>query len=183
MFEKLNLDDDYSIVSDLSRMIEKDQVIDRSWVDSPFEWLMRAPSATKGAVGKRLAASWAEARGIRVNSGTGTDGDRIMNGAKVQIRMSTPWENGPYKFQQIRDLDFDYLFCLGVSPHSVHAWLFPIHLLKQHVIGKLGQHTGKGASETSWIELGPSYQPAWARDYGSSLDRVFDLLSEHGNPA
>lgn len=177
MTQEVELGRDFDTIANLSRSMSADRPAELSWEGSPFQWLKSLPSASRGSVGKDLAARWAAATGLKVQSGTGTDGDRLIQGAAVQIRMSTLWNAGLYKFQQIRDLDYDYLFCLGLSPHEVHAWLFPKAVLDRHVIGRMGQHTGSASHETAWIELKPAAEPTWARPYGNTLSHVHGLLT------
>ncbi|MDA8399734.1 MAG: hypothetical protein M0008_06755 [Actinomycetota bacterium] len=55
----------------------------------------------------------------------------------MEIKVSTLWQSGVYKFQQIRDQEYDYLLYLGVPPFDAHAWLLPKSVLFEHVIAHM----------------------------------------------
>jgi len=95
------------------------------WAGSPFEWLMSLPSRSRGKAGEVLAAAWLARNGHRVASPTSADHDRRVNGAKIEIKMSTLWTGGNYVFQQLRDQDYEYVFLLGISPTTASAWFVP----------------------------------------------------------
>lgn len=168
----------FELLAEISSSMNSDRPGNSVWTGSPFEWILGTPSATKGKIGKELAAEWAKSVGILVASGSSTDADRIMNGALVQIRMSTLWDAGHYKFQQIRNLRYDYLFCLGLSPFQVHSWLIPKSVLLDNVIGRRGQHSGSESTDTSWISVTPKKQEPWLRPYGDSLTEVHRCLMQ-----
>lgn len=135
------------------------------WPLSPFDWIRRTPSARLGTIGEKLVACWAEGCGFDVERSQSKQCDRLINGNRVEIKTSTLWEAGIYKFSQVRDQDYDYCFCLGLSPLAVHTWLLPKDVLLEHVIGHTGQHTGVAAMETAWISVLPDFPHAWMRPY------------------
>ena len=112
------VDQDVRILAGLAAALEPDYAPspDDPWEGSPFQWILRVPSRTKGAVGEALVAGWCAAKGFDVIRARNSDADRIVHGHRVEIKMSTPWRMGGYKFQQIRDQEYDYCFCLGISP-------------------------------------------------------------------
>lgn len=153
---------------------------DNPWIGSPFEWILHVPSRTKGAVGELLVQEWARAKGLHVGRSSSSDADRIINGHRVEIKMSTLWSNGGFKFQQIRDQDYDLCLCLAISPFEVNAWLLPKDVLLEYVIGHMGQHTGAAGSDTAWLGF-PSTSPyAWMEPYGDRLADVEALLRGAG---
>lgn len=153
---------------------------DDPWAGSPFEWILRQPSRRRGAIGEALVAGWCAAQGFDVVRSPHSDADRIVAGHRVEIKMSTLWKNGTYRFQQIRDQEYDYVFCLGLSPFDAHAWLLPKGVLREHVIGRMGQHTGAGGSETAWIGFPVSRPYPWMAPYGDRLADVARLLRSIG---
>lgn len=167
---------DYEVMTSASAKLLGNIAQNDGWSGSPFEWIRGVPSATKGRVGKALITEWARAVGLFIEGAPDGKGDRWINGHLVQIKMSTLWDAGFYKFQQIRDQDYAYCLCLGISPFEVHAWLLPKNLIKEHVIGRMGQHTGSGASETSWLEVRPGAVHEWMRPYGDTLESVRSTL-------
>jgi hypothetical protein len=55
-------------------------------------------------------AGWCAAKGLDVTSSRNPEADRVIAGKRVEIKFSTLWESGVYKFQQIRDQDYEYFF-------------------------------------------------------------------------
>lgn len=154
--------------------------LDDPWQGSPFRWIKSHPSRTVGAIGEALVAGWSAAKGFDVVRSGDSDADRIIQGHRIEIKFSTLWKSGVYKFQQIRDQDYDYCFCLGVSPFDAHAWLLPKSVLREHVIGKMGQHTGAGAQDTAWLSFQVGVEFEWMRPHGGTLGSVRDLLTKAG---
>lgn len=134
------------------------------WPSSPFDWIRRTPSSRLGTIGEKLVTAWAEACGFDVDR-AGPGCDRLVNGYRIEIKTSTLWEAGIYTFSQIRDQNYNYCFCLGLSPLSVHTWLLPKTVLLEHVIGHTGQHTGATATETSWLRVVPEDPKPWMQPF------------------
>lgn len=150
------------------------------WAGSPFEWILKVPSRSKGAVAEALVAEWAETRGFSVKRSPHSDADRIINGHRVEIKLSTLWETGKFKFQQIRNQDYDYCLCIAISPFDVHAWLLPKPVLLTHVIGFMGQHNGAAGKDTDWIGFNRGAPYDWMKPYGDRLGDVAELLKSNG---
>lgn len=147
------------------------------WVGSPFEWIKKTTSSRRrGKIGEQLVAGWSAAKGLDVVASPDSAADRIVHGYRMEIKFSSMWESGIYKFQQVRDQDYDFAFCLGVSPFDAHAWLLPKRLLLDEVIGHLGQHTGVTGAETAWFGFNPDVPLAWLDGHGGSLGEVWSLL-------
>ena len=53
-------------------------------------------------------------------------------------------------------------------------------VLKQHVIGHMGQHTGAEATDTSWLSVKVGEEPDWLMECGGSLAKARDLLAAMG---
>jgi hypothetical protein len=150
------------------------------WLGSPFEWILRVPSRSKGAIGEQLVADWCAEQGFDVLRSRSSDADRVIHGHRVEIKMSSLWETGIYKFQQIRDQDYDYCFCLGISPFAAHAWLLPKPILLEHVIGHMGQHTGASGRDTAWLSFRPEMPYPWMRPFGGRLCDVAEAIDRLG---
>lgn len=153
------------------------------WEGSPFAWIRSRPSRQRGKIGEQLVSGWCAARGLDVVRSPSSDADRVIEGQSVEIKLSTLWQSGVYKFQQIRDQDYDQLFCLGVSPFAAHAWLLPKPVLHEHVIGHTGQHTGAGGADTAWLSFAAVRPHAWMEPYGGTLGKVWELLRGLGRGA
>ena len=131
-------------------------------------------------IGEQLVERWCLANGLDVARSPNSQADRVINGHRVEIKFSTRWKQGVYKFQQIRDQDYDQLVCLGVSPFDAHAWVIPKAVLHDHVIGQMGQHTGAGGQDTAWISFPTGAPLPWMREYGGQLSDALHRLSELG---
>ena len=142
------------------------------WAGSPFEWLKNIPSSrTRGKAFEELFAEWCAACGLTVASSPDSDADRIVNGRRIEVKGSTLWQNGGYKFQQIRDQNYNVVVCLGISPFDAHCWAIPKATVMQWwQEGKISsQHGGAGGSDTAWLSVNPSAALAWLQPYGGRL--------------
>lgn len=154
------------------------------WAGSPFAWIRTRPSRQVGKIGEQLVADWAAAKGLKVARTGDAEADRIINGRRVEIKFSTLWAGGGYKFQQIRDQRYDILLCLGLSPFTASCWVIPkadiqdaLHG-KSHLDGLTGQHTGAAAADTRWLSFHAERPPDWLRKYGGRLADAYKLLAE-----
>ena len=175
-------DTDVLIIASLATALAPDysSTADNPWIGSPFEWILKVPSRTKGAIGESLMAGWAAAKGFDVQRSRNSSADRIVHGHRIEIKMSTLWKTGVFKFQQIRDQDYDYCLCVGFSPFDVQAWLLPKKLLDEFVIGHMGQHTGATGTDTSWLSFQAASAYDWMSPYGDRLSTVEQLLNKIG---
>lgn len=153
-----------------------------AWKSSPFEWILSIPSRSKGAYGEKLVQELFRLNGFDVKRPkSGSDHDRVINGHRIEIKMSTLWtKNGQYTFQQIRDQEYDYLICLGLSPSEAHCWVIP----KSEVyIGREGvshQHGGKAGTDTLWLNFPAAKPPKWLQGFAGSLDSAIESLTSKG---
>lgn len=148
---------------------------------SRFQWIMARGSSEKGKIGEELVSGWARANGFVVSNSGDRGVDRIINGHNIEIKFSTLWRDQPeYWFQQVRDQDYDYCFCLGASPFEIHAWLIPKAVLLKNIIGHKGQHGGGGAKETALLKVRIGAEPDWMKPYGDRLSDVKRLFEQAG---
>ena len=152
---------------------------DLSWLQSPFGWIKSQQSRRKGAIGERLVAGWCAARDINVLRSPDAEADRVLEGFRTEIKFSTLWANQTYKFQQIRDQDYQFLVCLGVSPFTAHAWVFE----KEFVVSNIGlvaglshQHGGAEGRDTAWLSVSPTNVHPWMNAYGGDLSTAMHRL-------
>lgn len=173
---------DVQLLAGLATTLAPDYAVgpDDPWEGSPFKWILSIPSRTKGAVGEALVAGWCAAKGFDVVRTGDSAADRIVEGHRVEIKFSTRWKNGGFKFQQIRDQEYDYCFCIGVSPFDAQAWLLPKSVLRERVIGRMGQHTGATGRETAWLSFQANNPFQWMAPYGGRLSDVEQLLRAAG---
>lgn len=143
------------------------------WENSRFRWVKDLPSSTKGALGERWFSQWARKHGISVSRHKGSQADRLVEGRPVEVKFSTLWKGGFYKFQQIRDQAYEHVVCFGLSPSAAHCWIVPKEIVRQHATG---QHTGNKAAETAWVRIAPHAPPAWIQPYGGTLEEALAIL-------
>lgn len=143
------------------------------WTESPFAWILTLPSRSRGAAGEEIVSTWLTAEGFKVTRSGHSDCDRIVNGKKVEIKFSTLWKSGGYKFQQLRDQDYESVFCLGISPDRVHGWLIPKAVAWQN---SRPQHGGQAGVDTRWLCFPAQSPPVWMRAYGGTLAELLHIL-------
>ena len=81
---------EFDLLASTSQFLQTD--LDESndrWEGSPFEWIIKLPSATKGKVGKRLVAQWCAAMGLSANPSGDPEADILINSKRVEIKFST----------------------------------------------------------------------------------------------
>ena len=170
---------DFDLFASAATYIREDFDIPKSdWEDSPFEWVITLPAATKGKLGAQLIGQWCGLKGLTINKSPDSQADILINGHRAEVKFSTLWQTGIYKFQQIRDQNYEYIICLGISPHSVHCWVIDKKTLLEKVIGHMGQHTGKDSKETSWLQINPNSIQDWLTDFGGNLSDAFNVLKK-----
>jgi len=149
---------------------------DDPWAGSPFAWIRERPSRQVGKIGEQLVAGWCAAKGLDVTSSGDSEADRVIAGRRVEIKFSTLWKSGVYKFQQFRDQNYEFAVCLGISPFDAHCWVVSKEVLRQHVIGHTPQHRGRGGTDTFWLSFRASNPPEWLKPYGGSLEQAYEIL-------
>ncbi len=168
---------DFELLATAANYIKNDfQEDDSAWQGSPFEWVLKLPPGSKGKLGKQLVFQWCALKNLAVDRSPDSEADMLINGHRVEVKFSTLWKTGIYKFQQLRDQNYEYSVCLGISPHDAHCWVVSKAVLKQYVIGHMGQHTGSGGQETAWFPVKPNKPPVWLVPYGGTLDQAFLVL-------
>jgi len=172
-------DPEVRLLATIAGTIKQDyQDIDTDWEHSPFGWIKTLASRRAGAVFESLVAGWCAAKGLDVVRSPDSDADRVISGLRTEIKGSTLWRNGSYKFQQLRDQNYDVIVCLGVSPFDAHCWV-----IEKDVVMKLwndgvirSQHGGATGSDTAWITVSPAQPPAWLSPYGGTLSTGFACI-------
>jgi len=146
------------------------------WTSSPFAWIKGLPSRQRGKIGEQLVAGWCAAKGFDVTHTGDSQADRLIQGCRVEIKFSTLWESGVYKFQQIRHQAYSHIVCLGLSPFDAHCWAIPKDLLLKMPKGVTHQHGGRAGTDTYWLSFKPSAPLEWLSQYGGTLSRAFEVI-------
>lgn len=172
-----NTSSDFDLLATAANYIRGDfQEESALWTGSRFEWVLKLPAGSKGKLGKQLVYQWCALKGLSVDRCSDSEADMLVNNHRVEVKFSTLWKSGIYKFQQIRDQNYEYSVLLGISPFEAHCWVLSKAILKRYVIGHMGQHTGTEGKETAWITVNPQNPPEWLAPYGGSLDKAYSVL-------
>jgi hypothetical protein len=172
-------DPDVLLLASIAGALRSDYVVQGSadpWAGSPFGWIRTRPSRQVGKIGEQLVAGWCAAKGLSVAASSDSQADRVIAGRRVEVKLSTLWESGVYKFQQLREQDYDAAVCLGISPFDAHCWVISKDILRSHVIGHTPQHTGAGGTDTFWLSFPALAPPDWLRPCGGKLSEAFQVL-------
>lgn len=174
-----NQSSDFELLATAANYIRPEIESERTeWLDSPFHWILTLPSGKKGKLGKLLIQQWCALKGLSINRSPDSEADLLINNHRVEMKFSTLWDGGIYGFQQIRDQDYEYMICLGISPHCAHCWVIDKKTLKDYVIGHMGQHTGQDGQETAWLRINPDSPPEWLDGAGGSLQEAFKVIEK-----
>jgi hypothetical protein len=172
-------DPEFQVIASISALLRTQYIQEGAldpWEGSPFAWIRTLRSRQIGKVGEQLVAGWCAAKGLDVVNSPDSEADRIIGGRRIEIKLSTLWASGIYKFQQIREQNYEYAICLGISPFDAHCWVIPKDLLRQFVIGHTPQHKGSAGTDTFWISVTPTNPPEWLVPTGGTLARAFEEL-------
>lgn len=154
---------------------------DLAWEGSPFAWIRTQSSRARGAIAEKIVAGWLAAKGFNVCRSPDSEADRIIEGLRVEIKSSTLWAHGVYKFQQFRDQDYDLAVCLGISPFDAHCWVIPKGILMEKWgddDGLRPQHGGRSGTDTAWLSFTPGQEPDWLRAHGGRLAAAIQRLRD-----
>jgi len=152
-----------------------------AWEGSPFAWIKTRPSRQVGTIGEKLVAGYLAAKDFDVVRSPDSEADRIVSGVRTEIKFSTLWKSGVYKFQQLRDQNYELAICLGVAPFDAHCWVLPKALIMENwgrAEGLVSQHGGARGKDTAWLNVDPTEIPAWLSSQGGSLRKATKVLNE-----
>jgi hypothetical protein len=180
------VDAEVKMLAAIAAVLKRDYIrngVDDPWAGSPFAWIKTRPSRQVGKIGEQLIAGWCAAKGFDVTASRDSEADRVIAGHRVEIKFSTLWQTGNYTFQQIRDQNYEYMICLGLSSFDAHCWVISKTILRLHVLGHTPQHAGKAGTDTFWLSFPATSPPTWLSSHGGSLEQAFGILkSLKGGP-
>lgn len=141
-----------------------------SWLKAKFS------SLPIGNIGEQLLERLCRKLNVPVQPSAGdSDADLIIGGHRIEVKFSTLWAGGFYKFQQIRDQNYDYIIALDISPYAAHCWVIPTEVA---IVNATTQHGGHRGSDTRWLTINPPSAPDWLSKYGGPLETAIGLLKE-----
>ena len=173
-------DPDVQILATIAGTLHSDYAADDlAWEGSPFAWIRSRPSRQRGAIFEKLVAGFLAAKDFDVVRSPDSEADRVINGLRTEIKSSTLWKNGGYKFQQFRDQNYDIAICLGVSPFDAHCWIIPKSVIMANwgtAEGLSSQHGGREGTDTAWLTVNPLNVQSWLLPYGGTLAEAAEIL-------
>lgn len=164
-------DREAQVLARVSQALQKEyDQREKAWEGSPFAWIKHCPSRQIGTICERLVSRYLETRGFRIAKSPDTEADRLVDGVRVEIKSSTLWEGGFYQFQQLRDQNYRFVLCLGISPYDAHCWAIPKRVVMEQWQsgGIVSQHGGRRGKDTAWLRVTPGKEPGWLRKWGGS---------------
>ncbi len=137
------------------------------WQNSKYEVLKRTDSSRKGRIFKSIVRSQLLSQGFEVGPG-GKGYSLLVDGIPVEVKGSTLWENGEFRFQQLRQFDaFKRAVLVAVSPNKIHMWYVTREDLARRLFHgtRHGQHGGQSnRTGTFWLRMRSGVVPSWFRD-------------------
>lgn len=174
------VDPDVQLLAGIAGTLRAEYADDNlAWEGSSFAWIKTRPSRQVGTIGEKLVAGYLAAKDFDVVKSPDSDADRIVSGVRAEIKFSTLWRSGVYKFQQLRDQNYEVSICLGIAPFDAHCWVLPKKLIMEHwgrAEGLVSQHGGKRGKDTAWLNVNPTSIPEWLSSQGGSLRRATNAL-------
>lgn len=174
-------DPDVSLLATIATTLHADYAQDDlPWQGSPFAWIKTRPSRQVGTIGEKLVSGFLAAKGFNIARSPDSDADRVVENKRAEIKFSTLWATGSYKFQQLRDQDYEIAICLGVSPFDAHCWILEKPEIMRRWQAREGidsQHGGASGSDTAWLTVDPRNVPYWLNARGGTLKRAVEVLS------
>jgi hypothetical protein len=152
---------------------------DGPWSNSPYKWLRDLQSRTRGKAGEQIISGWLKSEGFTVGKASSSNSDRSIELTQVEIKLSTQWDSGEFRFQQIRDQDYKFIILLGVLPQEVKVWILPKKVALKH---STPQHTGKTGAETRWLAFDAENPPKWLSRYGGDVSRAVSAVRRYLPP-
>ncbi len=146
----------------------------KEWDDSPFNWIRGLPPASKGAIGRDIGSGLLYAYGFTPSSHRY---ELRVNGQGVVVRVAMKWKGNIVKFQNLRNNEFEHIFCIALYPKSAYAWLIPKSevwhndAVRNDRAGVTMQHKGADA----WLSIDPKKVPEWMKPYGGTIDDMMKV--------
>ena len=93
-------DPDVQLLATIASTLRTDyDEVDLAWEGSPFAWIKTRPSRQIGKITEDLVAGWLAAKRFNVSRSGDSEADRVVESKRVEIKSSTLWKQGHYKFQ------------------------------------------------------------------------------------
>lgn len=118
------------------------------------------PSRSKGAVVEGLVRAC-----INGLPSKNSEWDVTLGDERIEVKSSTVWKSGSFRFQQIRPgHDFSSILLIGLAPDGYYAWYMPKQVILQHTVS---QHAG--GHDTEWLAVDVLNIPDWLSQFAYYL--------------
>jgi len=171
----VGLDISTAIIADFvsTAIIETVEAKPDPWRGSPFAPSRALKPVQKSKVACAILARWFNTFHVVATAKT-VDGNTtliLLGDQLAMVKLSTRWEGDTYRFQQIKDWNYQLALLLGISPQQAHLWIVP----REEIITRsIPQHGADSRMLTVRLED----PPAWLHQYGGTLDQVEPILKE-----
>jgi hypothetical protein len=167
----------FAALEQISNVLVSEYPESKAWNDSPFRWIRLLPPGSKHVVGRDMLTALIDFHGL---TPTLYRGQVRVNGNGISVKVAMMWEEGIMKFQNIRDTEFDFVFCLALYPHKAYGWVIPKievwedQAVKTRNAGITSQHKGADA----WIHIDPNNVQGWLQPFGGTIDQAMEVLKK-----
>lgn len=152
---------------------------DGAYRDSPLLPLKQVSSRRKGAAMERITHRHLTEHGYTVKRSDSSQHDRRVDGYTVEIKGSFLWEDGTFRWQQIRvDQNYDYLICVAFYPDRIEYYACT-HAVAARELKTLdadgfyphNQHGGKTVDSGTYFIQGLPRDFPWLRPIAKVLPK------------
>lgn len=153
--------------------LEAQDAAARAWVGSPYASLRDLKPIPKSKTARSMLVSWLASIGIvaTAHNAWGNTALILPGNRLAVVKCSMRWHEGSYRFQQIRDWEYEAALLLGISPEQAHLWIVPRAVLLAHSVP---QH----AAYSRMLTFPADAHPRWLRQYGGSLEEAEAILAD-----
>jgi len=143
------------------------------WRGSRFAPLRSLKPIPKSNAGREMLAMWFAHHGVvaTVKKVAGNATLVLPDNRLAMVKVSTLWSEGLYRFQQIKDWDYEVALLLGISPQVIHLWLIP----REEIITRSKPQHGL---ESRMLDVHPDKLPNWMSSYGGTLPQAQAIMRE-----
>jgi hypothetical protein len=151
---------------------------EEEWAASPLNWIRQVPSShKKGKIGESLVTEWARGAGFDVGPRLHRGHDCVIQGLKVEVKLSLRWNNGTFTFLGLRDFDYDVAALLAIAPTEAYLWIVPKQILLANVFSQRRGASGRGSQ---WFKFPTDRPPEWLRRWGGTFAAAREVMERAG---
>lgn len=169
------LDSGTAIIADYvaNAMMETLEAKPDPWRGSPFAPLRPLKPLQKSKVARAMLVRWFQETGIVVTAKTIAGNATLIlpDNQVAVVKLSMLWEEGLYRFQQVKDWDYQVALLFGLSPQRANLWIVPRDELLTRSVPQHGL-------DSRMLTVRPENPPVWLRQYGGTLAQASAIFKE-----